>query len=62
MGSNRKRVDQEEEIQLFEGDMKKLGEQPDPQKITSEDVLEEQLAQGRQSISVLPAVRILVRR
>lgn len=52
----------EEEIRLFEDEMKKLREQPDPQKIIREDELEEYLAEGWQFVSVLPSRRILVRR
>jgi len=57
-----KELTEEEEIQLFEDEMKKLREQPDPQKIISEDELEEYLAEGWQFVSVLPSRKILVRR
>jgi len=52
----------DEQIQLFENELKKLRENPDPQKIVSEDELEEYLRDGWEFVSVLPSNRILIRK
>lgn len=51
----------DEEIVLFENEMKKLRGNPDPQKIVGEDELEAYLAEGWEFVSVLPSRKILIR-
>ncbi|GAI26907.1 unnamed protein product [marine sediment metagenome] len=51
----------DEEIELFENEMKKLRKNPDPQKIVSEDELQDHLAEGWEFVSVLPSRKILIR-
>ncbi|MBA7593887.1 hypothetical protein ES703_00821 [subsurface metagenome] len=51
----------DEKTVLFENEMKKLRENPDPQKIIGEDELEAYLAEGWQFVSVLPSRKILIR-
>jgi len=55
-------LSKEEEIQLFEEQLRKIRENPDPQKIVREEELEKYLADGWQFISVLPSKRILIRK
>jgi len=55
-------LNKEEEIQLFEEELKKLRENPDPQKIVTEKELENHLADGWQFVSILPSKRILIRK
>ena len=55
-------LNKEEEIQLFEEELKKLRENPDPQKIVREEELEKYLADGWQFVSVLPSKRILIKK
>jgi len=50
----------DEEIQLYEEELKKLRSKPDPKKIVSEEELEEYLAEGWQFVSVLPSKKILI--
>jgi len=55
-------LNKEEEIQLFEDELKKIRENPDPQKIIREKELEKYLAEGWEFVSVLPSQRILIRK
>jgi hypothetical protein len=56
-------LSQDEEIELFENEIKKMREdQSDPQIIVKEEELEGYLADGWQFVSVLPSKRILVRK
>ena len=55
-------LSKEEEIQLFEEKLRKMRENPDPQKIVREDELEEYIAEGWQFVSVLPSKRILIKK
>ena len=55
-------LSKEEEIQLFEEELKKIRENPDPQKIVREEELEKYLEDGWQFVSVLPSKRILIRK
>jgi len=55
-------LNKEEEIQLFEEEIKKIRENPDPQKMVREEELEKYLADGWQFVSVLPSKRILIRK
>lgn len=52
----------DEQIQLFENELKKLRENPDPQKIINEGELEVYLKKGWEFVSVLPSKRILIRK
>ena len=52
----------DEELQLFEEQLRKLRENTDPQKIVREEELEKYLAEGWQFVSVLPSKRILIRK
>ena len=51
-----------EEIELFENEIKKIRENPDPQRIVRESELEKYLAEGWEFVSVLPSRRILIRK
>ena len=53
---------QDETIELFETEMKKTREQPDPQIIVEEKELESYLKEGWQFVSVLPSQKILIRK
>ncbi len=53
---------QDETIELFESEMKKTREQPDPQVIVEEKELESYLKDGWQFVSVLPSRRVLIRK
>jgi len=55
-------LSKEEEIRLFEEQLRKVRGNPDPQKIVREDELEEYLAEGWQFVSVLPSKRILIKK
>jgi len=56
-------LSQDEEITLFENEIKKIREkESDPQKIVREDELETHLAEGWAFVSVLPSKRILVKK
>jgi len=48
-------LDKDEEIQLFENELKKLREKPDPQIIVKEEELANYLAEGWEFVSVLPS-------
>ena len=52
----------DEEIELFENEIKKMREEKDPQIIVGEEDLENHLVEGWQFVSVLPSQRILLRR
>lgn len=53
---------QDETIELFEVEIKKKREEPDPQKLVREEELEACLAGGWQFVSVLPSQKILIRK
>jgi len=56
-------LDKEEELELFENELKKLREgKHNPQRIVRENELENYLKEGWQFISVLPSQRILIRK
>ena len=55
-------LSKEEEIRLFEEQLRKVRENPDPQKIVREDELEDYIAEGWQFVSVLPSKRILIKK
>jgi len=55
-------LNKEEEIQLFEEELKRIRDNPDPQKIVREDELEDYLAEGWQFVSVQPSKRILIKK
>ncbi len=56
-------LDKDEEIQLFEDELRKLREgRQDPQKIVTEEELEKYLAEGWEFVSVLPSKRILIKK
>ncbi|MGD0328843.1 MAG: site-specific integrase [Nitrososphaeria archaeon] len=57
-----KELTQDETIELFESEMKKTREQPDPQVIVEEKELENYLKDGWQFVSVLPSRRVLIRK
>ncbi len=57
-----KRLSQEETVELFEVEIKKLREQPDPQKVVREDELENFLREGWQFVTVLPGKKIIVKK
>jgi hypothetical protein len=52
----------EEEIALFEDEIKRMREVDDPQIIVGEGELEERLAEGWEFVSVLPSQKILIRK
>jgi hypothetical protein len=53
---------QDETIELFEVEMKKTREQPDPQIVVEEEEPESYLREGWQFVSVLPSQRVLIRK
>ena len=53
---------QDETIELFETEMKRTREQPDPQIVVEEKLLERYLKEGWQFVSVLPSQKILIRK
>jgi len=55
-------LDLDEEIELFENEIKRVREEEDPQIIVGEEELEEHLAEGWEFVSVLPSQKILIRR
>jgi len=56
-------LNKEEELELFENELKKLREgKHNPQRIVRENELESYLTQSWQFISVLPSQRILIRK
>jgi hypothetical protein len=56
-------LDRDEEIELFENEIKKILERAeDPQRIVREGKLEAHLADGWQFVSVLPSQRILIKK
>ncbi|MGQ9469981.1 MAG: hypothetical protein ACUVTD_09250, partial [Nitrososphaerales archaeon] len=56
-------LSKDEEMELFENEMKKLREgKSNPHRIVREDELENYLAEGWQFVSVLPSQRILIRK
>ena len=56
-------LSKEEELELFENELKKLREgKHNPQKIVKEDELEKYLREEWQFISVLPSRRILIKK
>ena len=58
-----KELSLDDEIALFENEIKKMREQEqDPQIIVEEEELESHLAEGWQFVSVLPSQRILIRK
>lgn len=58
-----KELNIDEEIELFENEIKKMREgERDPQVIVEEEELENHLAEGWRFVSVLPSQRILIRR
>jgi len=58
-----RQIDNEEEIQAIQNQIKKLrNNEDDPQMIVREEELEDHLAEGWQFVSVLPSKRILVRK
>jgi len=52
----------DEEIELFENEIKRMREENDPQIIVGEEELEERLAEGWEFVSVLPSQKILIRK
>lgn len=58
----KRELTQDETVELFEIEIKKKREEPDPQKIVKEEELESCLAGGWQFVSVLPSQKILVRK
>ncbi len=57
-----KELDLDEEIELFENEIRKMREENDPQIIVGEEELKEHLAEGWQFVSVLPSRKILIRK
>lgn len=57
-----KELEKDEEIQLFEDELKKCRENADPQKIVNENELEKYLTEGWQFVSVLPSQKILIKK
>jgi len=55
-------LSQDETIELFETEMKRLREQPDPQIIVGEKELQSYLHEGWQFVAVLPSGNIVVRK
>jgi len=56
-------LNKEEELELFENELKKLREgKHNPQRIVKENELESYLTQGWQFVSILPSQRILIRK
>ncbi len=60
--NDKKQLDQDETIELFEVEIKKLREQPDPQLIVHENRLESYLRDGWQFVSVLPSQKVVIRK
>ena len=55
-------MSKEEELELFENELKKLREgKHNPQRIVGENELESYLAEGWHFVSVLPSQRILIK-
>jgi len=52
----------DEELKLFESEMKRFRERPDPQRIVGEGELERCIAEGWEFVSSLPSGRVLVRK
>ena len=52
----------DEEIELFESEIRRMREASDLQIIVEEDQLENHLADGWQFVSILPSRRILVKK
>ena len=59
---DKKEISQDETIELFEVEIKKLREQPDPQTIIEERELPLFLKEGWQFVSVLPSKRVVIRK
>ncbi len=57
-----KEVTADNEIELFENEVKKLREAPDPQKVIGERELETYLVQGWQHVTTLPSKRIIIKK
>jgi hypothetical protein len=58
-----KELTKDEELELFENELKKLREgRSNPHRIVSENELESYLAEGWQFVSVLPSQKILIRK
>lgn len=57
-----KELTQDETIELFEVEIKKMREEPDPQVIVSENELGGYLKEGWEFVSVLPSQKILIRK
>ncbi|MGI0016176.1 MAG: site-specific integrase, partial [Nitrososphaera sp.] len=58
----KKLLNQDETIELFEVQIKKLREQPDPQTVVGEKELPLYLKEGWQFVSVLPSKRVVIRK
>ena len=62
-GELSKALSLDEEIELFESEIKKIREkESDPQKIVVEGELEDHLAEGWEFVSALPSGRVVVRK
>jgi len=57
-----KELTSDDEIELFENEVKKLREAPDPQKVIGERELEKYLTDGWQYVTTLPSKRIVVKK
>lgn len=57
-----KELNQDETIELFENEMKKLREKEDPQMSVTEQELDSYLKDGWQFVSVLPSQKIIIRK
>jgi len=55
-------LNSEEEVEIFENEIKKMREENDPQIIVDEESLENHLASGWQFVSVLLSQRILIKK
>ncbi|MCI0563444.1 MAG: hypothetical protein MN733_33635, partial [Nitrososphaera sp.] len=58
----KKELDQDDTIELFELEIKKLREKPDPQSVVTEKDLPSYLKQGWQFVSVLPSKKVVIRK
>jgi hypothetical protein len=58
----KKQLNQDDTIELFEVEIKKLREQPDPQTVVEEKDLPSYLKEGWQFVSVLPSKRVVIRK
>ena len=58
----KKQLSQDDTVELFELEIKKLREQPDPQTIVDEKELPLYLKEGWQFVSVLPSKRVVIRK